>query len=88
MCSHDEAFSVCVISYFLSALFVPALQLYQEGQIPAPDPMVTLCFGEELHDLSTAKTKLIIVQVTEVISPGSLKHVVSPQHSPRMCLSK
>lgn len=45
------------------ALSVPALQLYQDGQFPAPDPTVTLCFGEELHDLSNAKGKLIIVQV-------------------------
>lgn len=41
----------------------PAFQLYQEGQYPAPDPTVTLCFGEELQDLSSAKTKLIVVQV-------------------------
>lgn len=48
--------------------YVPALQLYQEGQFPAPDPTVTLCFGEELHDVSSAKAKLIIVQVREVES--------------------
>lgn len=47
-------------------LFVSALQLYQEGQFPAPDPTVTLCFGEELHDISNAKSKLIIVQVGQV----------------------
>lgn len=47
-------------------LYVPALQLYQEGQVPAPDPTVTLCFGEELHDLGSAKNKLIIVQVRPV----------------------
>lgn len=45
-------------------LHLPALQLYQEGQVPAPDPTVTLCFGEELHDLGSAKNKLIIVQVS------------------------
>lgn len=37
--------------------------MYQEGQYAAPDPTVTLCFGEELHDLNNAKSKLIIVQV-------------------------
>lgn len=45
------------------ALSAPALQMYQEGQFPAPDPTVTLCFGEELHDLNSAKSKLVIVQV-------------------------
>lgn len=54
----SHAFLFC--SFCLSPL---ALQLYQEGQFPAPDPTVTLCFGEEFHDLSTAKSKLIIVQV-------------------------
>lgn len=39
--------------------------MYQEGQFPAPDPTVTLCFGEELHDISNAKSKLIIVQVSD-----------------------
>lgn len=47
-------------------LCAPALQLYQEGQVPAPDPIVTLCFGEELHEISSAKNKLIIVQVRPV----------------------
>jgi hypothetical protein len=47
---------------------VSALQLHQEGQIPAPDPTVTLCFGEELHDLSNAKNKLILVQVRPLTS--------------------
>lgn len=52
------------ISRKFSLLFSPpALQLYQEGQYPAPDPTVTLCFGEELQDISSAKTKLIVVQV-------------------------
>lgn len=45
---------------------IAALQLYQEGQFPAPDPTVTLCFGEELQDISNAKNKLIIVQVDQV----------------------
>lgn len=52
------------MSYFV--VNVAALQLYQEGQISAPDPSVTLCFGEELIDLSSAKNKLIIVQVRPV----------------------
>lgn len=47
---------------------VSALQLYQEGQFPAPDPTVTLCFGEELHDLNNAKSKLVIVQVRPIKS--------------------
>lgn len=50
----------------------PALQLYQEGQVPAPDPTVTLCFGEELLDLSSAKNKLIIVQVSPVSHTADL----------------
>lgn len=56
---------VSCFCFFLFVLVLPplALQLYQEGQFPAPDPTVTLCFGEEFHDLSTAKSKLIIVQV-------------------------
>ncbi|XP_017296601.1 interferon regulatory factor 8 [Kryptolebias marmoratus] len=55
-----------VVKIFDTGRFCQALQLYQEGQIPAPDPTVTLCFGEELNDLSSAKSKLIIVQVTMV----------------------
>ncbi|XP_071764072.1 interferon regulatory factor 8 [Centroberyx gerrardi] len=55
-----------VVKIFDTGRFLQALQLYQEGQFPAPDPTVTLCFGEELHDLSSAKSKLIIVQITVV----------------------
>lgn len=55
-----------VVKIFDTGRFLQALQLYQEGQFPAPDPTVTLCFGEEFHDLSTAKSKLIIVQITAV----------------------
>ncbi|XP_071394720.1 interferon regulatory factor 8 [Centroberyx affinis] len=55
-----------VVKIFDTGRFLHALQLYQEGQFPAPDPTVTLCFGEELHDLSSAKSKLIIVQITVV----------------------
>ncbi|KAM6942806.1 interferon regulatory factor 8 [Xenentodon cancila] len=55
-----------VVKIFDTGRFFQAIQLYQEGQIPAPDPAVTLCFGEELNDLSSAKNKLIIVQITMV----------------------
>ncbi|XP_061566809.1 interferon regulatory factor 8 [Cololabis saira] len=55
-----------VVKIFDTGRFFQALQLYQEGQIPAPDPTVTLCFGEELNDISSAKNKLIIVQITMV----------------------
>ncbi|KAM3877392.1 interferon regulatory factor 8 [Diretmus argenteus] len=55
-----------VVKIFDTGRFLQALQLYQEGQFPAPDPTVTLCFGEELHDLSTAKSKLIVVQIVAV----------------------
>uniref|UniRef100_A0A3B4ZI06 Interferon regulatory factor 8 n=1 Tax=Stegastes partitus TaxID=144197 RepID=A0A3B4ZI06_9TELE len=55
-----------VVKIFDTGRFFQALQLYQEGHIPAPDPTVTLCFGEELNDHSSAKNKLIIVQITVV----------------------
>ncbi|XP_051919483.1 interferon regulatory factor 8 [Hippocampus zosterae] len=55
-----------VVKIFDTGKFLHALQLHQEGQLPAPDPNVTLCFGEELHDLSMAKNKRIIVQITMV----------------------
>uniref|UniRef100_A0A3P9H6S4 Interferon regulatory factor 8 n=1 Tax=Oryzias latipes TaxID=8090 RepID=A0A3P9H6S4_ORYLA len=55
-----------VVKIFDTGKFFQALQLYQEGQIPAPDPTVTLCFGEELSDLNSAKRKLIIVQISMV----------------------
>uniref|UniRef100_A0A3Q0R8P0 Interferon regulatory factor 8 n=1 Tax=Amphilophus citrinellus TaxID=61819 RepID=A0A3Q0R8P0_AMPCI len=55
-----------VVKIFDTGRFLQALQLYQEGQIPAPDPTVTLCFGEELNDHNSAKSKLIIVQITAV----------------------
>ncbi|XP_012710555.1 interferon regulatory factor 8 [Fundulus heteroclitus] len=55
-----------VVKIFDTGRFFQALQLYQEGQIPAPDPSVTLCFGEELNDHSNVKSKLIIVQITMV----------------------
>lgn len=46
--------------------FLAALQLYQDGHYLAPEPTVTLCFGEELNDYSTVKSKLIIVEVISV----------------------
>uniref|UniRef100_A0A3P9PAF4 Interferon regulatory factor 8 n=1 Tax=Poecilia reticulata TaxID=8081 RepID=A0A3P9PAF4_POERE len=55
-----------VVKIFDTGRFFQALQLYQEGQIAAPDPSVTLCFGEELNDVSSAKSKLIILQITMV----------------------
>uniref|UniRef100_A0A1A8NI21 Interferon regulatory factor 8 n=2 Tax=Nothobranchius rachovii TaxID=451742 RepID=A0A1A8NI21_9TELE len=55
-----------VVKIFDTGRFYQALQLYQESQIPAPDPTVTLCFGEELSDLNSAKSKLIIVQISIV----------------------
>ncbi|KAG7230204.1 hypothetical protein INR49_012337 [Caranx melampygus] len=55
-----------VVKIFDTGRFLQALQMYQEGQFPAPDPTVTLCFGEELHDLNNAKSKLVIVQITMV----------------------
>uniref|UniRef100_A0A3B5M6B2 Interferon regulatory factor 8 n=1 Tax=Xiphophorus couchianus TaxID=32473 RepID=A0A3B5M6B2_9TELE len=55
-----------VVKIFDTGRFFQALQLYQEGQIAAPDPSVTLCFGEELNDVSNAKSKLIVLQITMV----------------------
>ncbi|XP_034044987.1 interferon regulatory factor 8 [Thalassophryne amazonica] len=53
-----------VVKIFDTGSFLHALELYQEGQVHAPNPTVTLCFGEELHSLNAAKSKLIIVQIT------------------------
>ncbi|XP_026855230.2 interferon regulatory factor 8 isoform X2 [Electrophorus electricus] len=55
-----------VVKLFDTGRFLQALQLYQENQYPAPDPTVSLCFGEEFTDFNTAKSKLIIVQITAV----------------------
>ncbi|XP_028292976.1 interferon regulatory factor 8 [Gouania willdenowi] len=55
-----------VVKIFDTGKFLEALQLHQAGQIPAPDPIVTLCFGEELSDISSAKNKLIILQISLV----------------------
>ncbi|XP_053090705.1 interferon regulatory factor 8 isoform X1 [Pangasianodon hypophthalmus] len=53
-----------VVKIFDNNRFLQALQMYQDNQYPAPDPTVSLCFGEEFADFSTAKNKLIIVQIT------------------------
>uniref|UniRef100_H3CV65 Interferon regulatory factor 8 n=1 Tax=Tetraodon nigroviridis TaxID=99883 RepID=H3CV65_TETNG len=73
-----------VVKIFDTERFLQALQLYQEGQIPAPDPTVTLCFGEELHDLSSAKNKLIIVQIS-VLNCQHLLESVNVRRSQPYC---
>ncbi|XP_017322225.1 interferon regulatory factor 8 isoform X2 [Ictalurus punctatus] len=55
-----------VVKIFDNNRFLHALQMYQNNQYPAPDPTVSLCFGEEFVDFSTAKNKLIIVQITAI----------------------
>ncbi|XP_058484558.1 interferon regulatory factor 8 [Solea solea] len=55
-----------VVKIFDMGRFLQAMPLYQDGQCPAPDPTVTLCFGEELQDVNNAKNKLVIVQITAV----------------------
>lgn len=52
-----------VVKIFDTGKFLQALQLYQDGHTSAPDPTVTLCFGEELTDPGSARSKLIIVQI-------------------------
>ncbi|XP_040888983.1 interferon regulatory factor 8 [Toxotes jaculatrix] len=73
-----------VVKIFDTGRFLQALQLYQEGQFPAPDPTVTLCFGEELHDLSSAKSKLVIVQIT-VVNCQHLLEAVNMRRSQPYC---
>ncbi|XP_059207874.1 interferon regulatory factor 8 [Centropristis striata] len=73
-----------VVKIFDTGKFLQALQLYQEGQFPAPDPTVTLCFGEELHDLNNAKNKLIIVQIT-VVNCQHLLEAVNMRRSQPYC---
>ncbi|XP_072554538.1 interferon regulatory factor 8-like isoform X1 [Paramormyrops kingsleyae] len=53
-----------VVKIFDTNQFLRALQAFRDGLYPAPDPTVTLCFGEELHDVSSAKSKLIVIQIT------------------------
>ncbi|XP_056334894.1 interferon regulatory factor 8 [Danio aesculapii] len=53
-----------VVKIFDTARFLQALQLYQDGHYQAPEPTVTLCFGEEFNDFSSIKSKLIIVEIT------------------------
>uniref|UniRef100_A0A7N6FC25 IRF tryptophan pentad repeat domain-containing protein n=1 Tax=Anabas testudineus TaxID=64144 RepID=A0A7N6FC25_ANATE len=73
-----------VVKIFDTERFIQALQLYQEGQFPAPDPAVTLCFGEELQDMSNAKNKLIIVQIT-VVNCQHLLEAVNLRRSQPYC---
>uniref|UniRef100_A0A3Q3X6V9 IRF tryptophan pentad repeat domain-containing protein n=1 Tax=Mola mola TaxID=94237 RepID=A0A3Q3X6V9_MOLML len=75
-----------VVKIFDTGRFLQALQLYQEGQFPAPDPTVTLCFGEELHDLNSAKGKLIIVQIS-VVNCQQLLDAVNMRRSQPYCNS-
>ncbi|TRY82998.1 hypothetical protein DNTS_003978 [Danionella cerebrum] len=55
-----------VVKIFDTSSFLQALQLYQEGHYPPPEPTITLCFGEEFTDLGSIKSKLIIVQISAV----------------------
>lgn len=72
-----------VVKIFDTGRFLHSLQMYQEGQYPAPDPTVTLCFGEELHD---AKNKLIIVQIT-MVNCQDLVEAVNARRSQSYCSS-
>lgn len=72
-----------VVKIFDTGRFLQALQMYQEGQYPAPDPTVTLCFGEELYD---AKNKLIIVQIT-MVNCQHLVEAVNARRSQPYCTS-
>ncbi|XP_053720982.1 interferon regulatory factor 8 [Synchiropus splendidus] len=71
-----------VVKIFDTGRFRQALQLYQDGQFPAPDPTVSLCFGEELQDPSAAKSKLIIVQITMVNCQNLLESVNTRRPQP------
>ncbi|XP_061883036.1 interferon regulatory factor 8 [Entelurus aequoreus] len=73
-----------VVKIFDTGRFLQALQQHQDGQIPAPDPTVTLCFGEELHDLNTAKYKLIVVQIT-VVKCQQLLEAVNSRRAQTYC---
>ncbi|MFT7810429.1 interferon regulatory factor 8-like isoform X2 [Arapaima gigas] len=53
-----------IVKIFDTNRFLQALQMFQDGQFPAPDPTITLCFGEDFHSTSSTKNKLIIVQIT------------------------
>ncbi|KAK0135128.1 Interferon regulatory factor 8 [Merluccius polli] len=81
-----------VVKIFDTGRFLQAIQLHQEGQFPAPDPTVMLCFGEELHDLTTAKNKLILVQITamncqQLVEAVNMRRVQSYNHSPSVEMS-
>ncbi|KAG7275183.1 hypothetical protein CRUP_023771 [Coryphaenoides rupestris] len=81
-----------VVKIFDTSRFLQALQLHQDGQIPTPDPTITLCFGEELHDLTAAKNKLILVQITpmncqQLLEAVNMRRVQSYSHSPSVEMS-
>ncbi|KAF6722673.1 Interferon regulatory factor 8 [Oryzias melastigma] len=73
-----------VVKIFDTAKFFQALQFYQEGQIPAPDPTVTLCFGEEFSDFNSARKKLIIVQIT-MVSCQQMLEAINAHRSQAFC---
>ncbi|XP_075996368.1 interferon regulatory factor 8, partial [Genypterus blacodes] len=62
----DAVVKIFDMGRFFKVRIQGSLQMYQEAELPAPEPSVTLCFGEELQDLNSAKSKLIIVQITVV----------------------
>ncbi|MGH0123118.1 UNVERIFIED_CONTAM: hypothetical protein FKN15_026233 [Acipenser sinensis] len=65
-----------------SGNFNAALQLYQEDRCPAPDPTVTLCFGEEFPDAHRMRyQKLLIVQITQMNCQQLLDAVNARRHS-------
>ncbi|MBN3271474.1 IRF8 factor, partial [Polyodon spathula] len=71
-----------VVKIFDTSRFLTALQLYQENRCPAPDPTVTLCFGEEFPDAPHMKyQKLLIVQITQMNCQQLLDAVNVQRHS-------
>lgn len=82
----SDTFTICLCMYtrtcvLTEAVCPSALHMYQDNQYPAPDPTVSLCFGEEFADFSTAKNKLIIVQV-------NMRSVSRVQSSTAQCFHK
>ncbi|MBN3273654.1 IRF8 factor, partial [Polyodon spathula] len=71
-----------VVKIFDTSRFLTVLQLYQEDRCPAPDPTVTLCFGEEFPDAHHMKyQKLLIVQITQMNCQQLLDAVNVQRHS-------
>ncbi|RXM31164.1 Interferon regulatory factor 8 [Acipenser ruthenus] len=71
-----------VVKIFDTSRFLTALQLYQEDRCPAPDPTVTLCFGEEFPDAHRMRyQKLLIVQITQMNCQQLLDAVNARRHS-------